>query len=109
GASADSAATQGPMSFPQGHPLYGPGASTTYDYTLGLEAPAATVALMGPTNSTLLNRDVTHIGFGGIAPGVGGNPGTGRGNSPGGRTIDVDAEASLPVVIEEVRKQISPD
>jgi len=109
GASADSAATQGPMSFPQGHPLYGPGASTTYDYTLGLEAPAATVALMGPTNSTLLNRDVTNIGFGGIAPGVGGNRGTGRGNSPGGRTIDVDAEASLPVVIEEVRKQISPD
>src|SRR5262247_1650011 len=30
GASADSAATQGPMSFPQRHPLYGPGASTTY-------------------------------------------------------------------------------
>jgi acetolactate synthase I/II/III large subunit len=109
GASADSAATQGPMSFPQGHPLYGAGASTTYDYTLGLEAPAATVALMGPTNATLLNRDVTNIGFGGIAPGVGGNRGTGRGNSPGGRTIDVDAEASLPAVIEEVRKQISAD
>jgi thiamine pyrophosphate-dependent acetolactate synthase large subunit-like protein len=109
GASTDSAATQGPMSFPQGHPLYGPGANTTYDYTLGLEAPAATVALMGPTLSTLLNRDVTNIGFGGIAPGVGGNRGSGRGNSPGGRTIDVDAEASLPAVIEEVRKQMSPD
>ena len=107
GASTDSAATQGPMSFPQGHPLYGPGANTSYDYTLGLEAPAATVMLMGPTLSTLLNRDVTNIGFGGIAPGVGGN--RGRGNSSPGRTIDVDAEASLPAVIEEVRKQMSPD
>jgi thiamine pyrophosphate-dependent acetolactate synthase large subunit-like protein len=109
GASTDSAATQGPMSFPQGHPLYGPGASTSYDYTLGLEAPAGTVALIGPTLSTLLNRDVTNIGFGGIAPGVGGNRGTGRGNSPGGRTIDVDAEASLPAVVDEVRRQMSPD
>jgi len=109
GASTDSAATQGPMSFPQGHPLYGPGASTSYDYALGLEAPAATVALIGPTLSTLLNRDVTNIGFGGIAPGVGGNRVTGRGNAPGGRTIAVDAEASLPAVIDEVRKQMSPD
>jgi acetolactate synthase I/II/III large subunit len=107
GASTDSAATQGPMSFPQGHPLYGPGPSNSYDYAFGLEAPAATVALMGPTLSTLLTRDVTNIGFGGIAPGVGGN--RGRGNSPGGRTIEVDAEASLPAVIEEVRKQMSPD
>ena len=109
GASTDSAAAQGPMSFPQGHPLYGPGASNSYDYALGLEAPAATVALIGPTLSTLLNRDVTNIGFGGIAPGVGGNRGSGRGTAPGGRTIDVDAEASLPAVIDEVRKQMSPD
>jgi acetolactate synthase-1/2/3 large subunit len=107
GASTDSAATQGPMSFPQGHPLYGPGANTSYDYALGLEAPAPTVMLMGPTLSTLLNRDVTNIGFGGIAPGVGGN--RGRANSSAGRAIDVDAEASLPAVIEEVRKQMSPD
>src|SRR4029078_13674891 len=109
GASADSAATQGPMSFPQGHPLYGPGASSAYDYALGLEVPSATVALVGPTLSTLLNRDVANIGFGGIAPGVGGNRGSGRGNAPGGRTIDVDAEASLPAIIDEVRKQMSPD
>jgi hypothetical protein len=54
GASTDSAATQGPMSFPQGHRLYGPGANTSYDYTLGLEAPAATVALIAPSLSTLL-------------------------------------------------------
>jgi acetolactate synthase I/II/III large subunit len=109
GASTDSAATQGPMSFPQGHPLCGPGAETLSDYTLGLEAPAATVMLMAPTLSTLLNRDVTNIGFGGIAPGVGGNAASGRGAAPRGRRIDVDAEASLPAIIEEVRRQMSPD
>jgi thiamine pyrophosphate-dependent acetolactate synthase large subunit-like protein len=65
--------------------------------------------LMAPTLSTLLNRDVTNIGFGGIAPGVGGNGAAGRGNAPRGRRIDVDAEASLPAIIEEVRKQMSPD
>jgi acetolactate synthase I/II/III large subunit len=107
GASTDSAATQGPMSFPQGHRLYGPGANASYDYTLGLEAPAATVALIAPGLSTLLDRDVTNIGFGGIAAGVG--PNRGRGNAPAGRTIPVDAEASLTAIVEEVRRQMSPD
>src|SRR5262245_53291074 len=37
-ASTSTTATGGPMSFPQRHPLCGPGADTTYDYTLGLEA-----------------------------------------------------------------------
>src|SRR5438093_1091242 len=41
GASTSTGATQGPMSFPQRHPLCGPGASTSYDYTLGLEADGA--------------------------------------------------------------------
>jgi thiamine pyrophosphate-dependent acetolactate synthase large subunit-like protein len=110
GASTSTAATQGPMSFPQRHPLSGPGANTTYDYTLGLEAPAAQVALIGPNLSTLLSRDVTNIGFGGIAPGVSRAGGGGRGgNAPRGRTVDVDAEASLPAIIDEVRKQMSPD
>lgn len=110
GASTSTAATQGPMSFPQRHPLCGPGASPSYDYTLGLETPAAQVALVGPSLTTLLNRDPTNIGFGGIAPGVarGGGAG-GRGNVPRGRTIAIDAEASLPVLIDEVRRQMSPD
>jgi thiamine pyrophosphate-dependent acetolactate synthase large subunit-like protein len=96
------------MSFPQRHPLCGPGASTTYDYTLGLEAPAAQVSLTGPALSTLLSRDPTNIGFGGIAPGVS-RAGAGRGNAPRGRTVDVDAEASLPILIDEVRRQMTPD
>jgi len=107
GASTSTAATQGPMSFPQRHPLCGPGASATYDYVLGLEAPAATVSLSGPALSTLLNRDTANIGFGGIAPGVS-RAGAG-GGTPSGRTIPIDAEASLPVIIEETRRQMTPE
>jgi acetolactate synthase-1/2/3 large subunit len=108
GASTSTAATQGPMSFPQRHPLCGPGASATYDYVLGLEAPAAQVSLTGPALSTLLARDTAKIGFGGIAPGVS-RAGRGRGDAPRGRVIEVDAEASVPVLIEEVRRQMTSD
>ena len=94
------------MSFPQRHPLCGPGASTAYDYTLGLEAPAAQVSLIGPTLSTLLSRDTANIGFGGIAPGV---SRAGAGGAPRGRTIEIDAEASLPILVEETRRQMTPD
>ncbi len=68
GASTSTAATQGPMSFPQRHPLCGPGANTSYDYTLGLEQPGGSVSLIGPSLATLLGRDTANIGFGGIAP-----------------------------------------
>ena len=112
GASTGTAATQGPMSFPQRHPLSGPGADTTYDYTLGLEQAGGTVSLVGPSLSTLLSRDSTNIGFGGIAPGVsraGGGGRGGRGGAPTGRTVDIDAEASLPAIIDAVKSQMSPD
>src|SRR2546421_12436927 len=55
GASTSTSATNGPMSFPQRHPLCGPGANTTYDYTLGLEMPGAQASLIGPGLATLLN------------------------------------------------------
>src|SRR6476620_7432707 len=71
GASTSTAATNGPMSFPQRHPLCGPGFSTTYDYTLGLEQQGAQASIVGPNLTTLLSRDVTKIGFGGIAPAAG--------------------------------------
>ena len=106
-ASVATSATQGPMSFPQRHPLSGPGASTTYDYTLGLEVPAAQVSLTGPALSTLLSRDSTNIGFGGIAPGVS-RAGNGAA-APRGRTIEIDAEASLPILIEETRRQMTAE
>jgi acetolactate synthase-1/2/3 large subunit len=109
GASTSTSAAQGPMSFPQRHPLCGPGTNTTYDYTLGLEMPAAQVSLTGPSLSTLLGRDPTNIGFGGIAPGVSRAGAGGGGNAPRGRTIEIDAEASLPMLIEEARRQMTPD
>ncbi len=100
------------MSFPQRHPLCGPGANTSYDFTLGLEQPG-TVALIGPSLATLLSRDSANIGFGGIAPGVARGGGAGRGGrgggAPAGRTMDIDAEGSLPAIIDEVRRQMSPD
>ena len=79
GASTSTAATNGPMSFPQRHPLCGPGANTTYDYTLGLETAGAQASITGPNLATLLSRDTTNIGFGGIAPGSGTRNGGGRG------------------------------
>ena len=46
GASTSTRAANGPMSFPQRHPLCGPGASTAYDYTLGLEMGGAQAAIL---------------------------------------------------------------
>ena len=75
GASTSTAATGGPMSFPQRHPLCGPGADTNYDFTLGLEAQGAQASITGPHIRTLeQDRDVTDIGYGGNRPG-GGNRG----------------------------------
>src|SRR5262249_6298604 len=114
GASTSTAATNGPMSFPQRHPLCGPGVNTTYDYTLGLESPGAQASITGPGLATLLSRDVTNIGFGGIAPGSGARGGAGRGGRGGAAAapavaIIADAEASLPFIIDEVKRQLTAD
>jgi acetolactate synthase-1/2/3 large subunit len=105
GASTSTTAANGPMSFPQRHPLTGPGANTTYDYTLGLEAPGAQVSLTGPGLATLISRDTSKIGFGGIIPNAAAG---GRGNA-GASNIQADAEASLPGIIEEVKRQTTAD
>ena len=119
GASTSTAATNGPMSFPQRHPLCGPGANATYDYTLGLESAGAQVSINGPALATLVaSRDVTNIGFGGITPGSGGRQGGGggRGGRGGGAAagapamaLTADAEASLPMIIDEVKRQMTAD
>jgi thiamine pyrophosphate-dependent acetolactate synthase large subunit-like protein len=109
-ASTSTTATGGPMSFPQRHPLCGPGADTTYDYTLGLETGGAQASITGPALAkTAATRDTVNIGFGGTVPG------SGRGGGRGGRggsaapAIEADAEASIPVLIEEVKRQLTPD
>jgi acetolactate synthase I/II/III large subunit len=110
GASTSTAATNGPMSFPQRHSLCGPGADTSYDFTLGLEAPAAQVYIQGPNLAKVAaSRDTTNIGFGGINGGGGFGGRGGRGSAPAGTRLEADAEASLPLIIEQVRQQITGD
>ncbi len=110
GASTSTAATNGPMSFPQRHALCGPGADTNYDYTLGLEAPAAQVFIQGPNLAKVAaSRDTTNIGFGGVSGGGGFGGRAGRGGAPAGTRIEADAEASLPLLIEQVKLQMSGD
>jgi thiamine pyrophosphate-dependent acetolactate synthase large subunit-like protein len=107
GATTSTTATGGPMSFPQRHPLQGPGADTNYDYTLGLEAGGAQAAITGPALATITaERDTAKIGFNGIQ-GAGGGGRGGRGG--GGNTITADAEATLPAIIEEVKRQLTAD
>jgi thiamine pyrophosphate-dependent acetolactate synthase large subunit-like protein len=108
-ASTSTAATNGPMSFPQRHSLCGPGADTTYDYTLGLETAGAQAAIIGPALAkTAAIRDTTNIGFGGTGPGTGGRPGRGGGGATA-TPIEADAEASLPLLIDEVKRQMTSD
>jgi acetolactate synthase I/II/III large subunit len=111
GASTSTAATNGPMSYPQRHALCGPGADTTYDYTLGLETPGAQVSITGPNLAKVAaTRDTTNIGFGGISGDGGGRAGRGgRGGNAEGLRIEADAEASLPLIIEQVKQQLTSD
>ncbi len=113
GACTSTAATGGPMSFPQRHPSCGPGADTAYDYTLGLETGGAQASITGPTLAKIVGqRDSTDIGFGGLTPAAGGG---GRGGGRGGRgaasapSTEADAEASLPLIIEQVKQQLTSD
>ena len=108
GACTSTAATQGPMSFPQRHPLCGPGADTTYDYTLGLEAGGAQVSINGPGLAKIAEaRDVTHIDFKGVRTPGELRPAGNREKSA--MPIEADAEASLPLIIEEVKRQMTSD
>jgi thiamine pyrophosphate-dependent acetolactate synthase large subunit-like protein len=108
GACTSTAATNGPMSFPQRHPLCGVGVSKSYDYVLGLETTGAQASIVGPDLATLLGRDSAGIGFGGIVPGT--DERAGRANTAkGAPPIQADAEASLPVIIEAVKRQLTAD
>jgi acetolactate synthase-1/2/3 large subunit len=107
GASTSTEAMRGPMSFPQRHPLCGPGADTNYDYTLGLETGGTQVAINGPGLAKVAEeRDVTHIEYGGVK--TPSNFGRGAAAKPA-MPLEADAEASLPLIIEEVKRQITSD
>jgi thiamine pyrophosphate-dependent acetolactate synthase large subunit-like protein len=107
GASTSTKATAGSMSFPQRHPLCGPGVDAKVDYRLGLETGPADVALIGPKVDSLhTTRDLHGIGFGGL-----------RGTTPTaeptpanriGRRLAIDAEASLSALIAAVHQGLTP-
>jgi acetolactate synthase-1/2/3 large subunit len=109
GACTSTTATNGPMSFPQRHPLCGPGADTAYDYTLGLEMPGAQASITGPGLAKVAaSRDSDHIDYGGIltpSRTFGGGPSREKTATP----IEADAEASLPLIIDEVKRQLTSD
>jgi acetolactate synthase-1/2/3 large subunit len=108
GASTTTAAARGPMSFPQRHPLCGPGADTAYDYTLGLETPGAQASIIGADLPAIVpQRDIMNVGFGGL--GGAGSGGRGGRDANAAAPIQADAEASLPGIIEEVKRLLTAD
>ena len=102
GASVDTRAASGPMSFPDTHPLVGPGADTRYDYELGLEVPGAQASVTGPHLRTLDDRDLMSINLGSIRP-----PVRTRKDTSGEFDLIADAEASLPSLIAAVRAEMT--
>jgi thiamine pyrophosphate-dependent acetolactate synthase large subunit-like protein len=102
GASVATRATSGPMSFPQTHPLTGPGANDDYDYELGLELPGAQASIRAPGLPAFDDRDVTSINLGGVRPPVLPQPDT-----SGENDLVADAEASLPLIADAVRRKLT--
>jgi thiamine pyrophosphate-dependent acetolactate synthase large subunit-like protein len=107
GASTSTRATMVPMSFPQRHPLCGPGADTDYDYIIGLETGGIQAAIIGPHRRSIEGRDVTGIGYGFVrqprTP-IWGPYGTPK---PSENDMQADAEASLPAIIDEAKKLLN--
>jgi thiamine pyrophosphate-dependent acetolactate synthase large subunit-like protein len=104
GASTSTRATMVPMSFPQRHPLCGPGADTEYDYTLGLETGGIEAAIIGPHRRSLEGRDETGIGYGFVRKPPTPVWGPYKPPKPSQNDMSADAEASLPAIIAEVEK-----
>ena len=103
GASVKTGATFASMSFPQRHQQCGPGTSADYDYVLGLETNAADVSINGPHIRTILDRDKTEIGFGGVRdPILPPRPG-----ATGANDLIADAEASIPLIIAAANKALT--
>ena len=104
GASTSTRAVIVPMSFPQRHPLCGPGADTDYDYTLGLETAGVQAAIIGLHRRSIEGRDETGIGYGFVRKPRTPVWGPYAEPKPSEVNMSADAEASLPSIIEEVKK-----
>ena len=107
GASTSTAAATGSMSFPQRHRLCGPGVDTNYDYVLGLETQGAQASIVGPSLRSLTGRDTAKIGFGHLRGPRGSVADASRSAGPVANDIIADAEASLPLLIEECRRLLN--
>jgi len=106
GASTSTRAVIVPMSFPQRHPLCGPGSDTDCDYTLGLETAGIEAAIIGPHRRSVAGRDVTGIGYGFVRQPPTPVWGPYAEPKPSQNDMHADAEASLPTIIAEARKLI---
>lgn len=100
GASVDTQATRGPMSFPQRHPLSGKGADTEFDYILGLERAGRDVSIRGPHLKDMEGRDDMGLKFGWTRPPSVKTP------PPGAKDLSEDAEASIPLIISSIQAQL---
>lgn len=98
GASVSTMAHFGPMSFPERHPLVGPGFDPAWDFHLGLEKPADDVTIAGPQLRNLKGRDPLGIEFGWKE-----DPNLRRAPTPK-ESIAKDAEASLPILLQAVER-----
>tara|TARA_B100001769_G_scaffold94722_1_gene72978 strand:+ start:5946 stop:7619 length:1674 start_codon:yes stop_codon:yes gene_type:complete len=106
GSSVRTSATSGPLSFPERHPLCGEGYNQDYDYILGLESDGKNTSIQGPTLlSRADKRDLSNIGFGFIRKPV--IPP--RRDLSGENDLTADAEASIPIIIEEYKRILKAD
>ena len=108
GASTSTRAVIVPMSFPQRHPLCGPGSDTDYDYTLGLETSGVEAAIIGPHRRSIEGRDESGIGYGFVRKPPTPIWGPYTPPKPSQNDMPADAEASLPAIIAEAKKLLSP-
>ncbi len=108
GASVSTRAWIEPMSFPQNHPLCGPGADTGNDFVLGLETGGKQASIRGPHRRTLKGRDETDIGYGLVRKPPAPLTGPYAPPRPGENDMTADAEISLPAIIAAIWDQLSP-
>jgi len=115
GAQAGSSATSGPMSFPMSHPLRGDGVvGVPVDFTLTLDVVAnargvdeSGAGRRASTNSGLASASIQGPPL--LATNFNVNTRRSGSNTPNDLDIEADAEASLPGLIEEIKKQLTAD
>jgi len=114
GAQAGSSATNGPMSFPTSHPLRGNGvAGAPVDFALALDVTPnvrgddALAAKRARADGELASASIQGPAL--LATNV--NVASRRlgANTPNDLDVEADAEASLPGLIEEVKRQLTAD